>query len=355
MGSRTKVSRRAFFKAAAVSGAAVATWPLIRTSAHAANPEYKMIFADTFAEATEKYVATGIDLFKELAERYSDGRLAVDIYRGGTLGGQTELPQKVQYGAVQACQVSMQNFVPYAEAYNVLDFPFLFPSNEAFQAFLSSPTFLKSSLISQPATKGLNVLVGLWANTGYRVFCTSKRAAREVRLPKDLKGLKVRITNSKVEQQAFKLTPASPVSVAWSETYLAMQQGTVDALNLGLGPLTANRIQEVVATATRLNMSFNAHVAVISKKWHDSLPQPVKDAIERAGRESWAQQQKLQEENNQRMWKEWESLGIKIIDLTPEERKKWIDEVGHQRPEWKPWKERFGMSLYEQIASLDKN
>lgn len=351
----TKVTRRKFLKAAVASGTAAVSWPLITASAHAANAPYRLMFADTFTEATEKYVATGLDLFKQLAERYSNGQLAVDLYRGGKLGGQTELPQKVQYGAVQACQVSMQNFVPYSEAYNVLDFPFLFPTNNAFQTFLGSPTFLKSELIGQPANKGLKVLVGLWANTGFRVFCTSKRAAREVRVPQDLKGLKVRVTNSKVEQQAFKLTPASPVSVAWSETYLALQQGTVDALNVGLGPLTANRIQEVVATATRLDMSFNAHVAVMSKKWHDRLPQAIKDAIDRAASEAWAHQQKQQEKNNQRMWKEWEALGVKIIDLTPEERKQWVAEVGHQRSEWTPWKKRFGMSLYEHIAHLERN
>lgn len=354
MGISTKVTRRTLLKTVAASGAAAVSWPLIRIPAHAADAQYRMLFADTFTEATEKYVATGLDQFKKLAERYSEGRLAVDIYRGGQLGGQTELPQKVQYGAVQACQVSMQNFVPYSEAYNILDFPFLFPTNDAFEKFLNSPTFLESDLIKQPATKRLKVLVGLWANTGFRVFCTSKRDGREVRVPEDLKGLKVRVTNSKVEQQAFKLTPASPVSVAWAETYLALQQGTVDALNVGLGPLTANRIQEVVATATRLDMSFNAHVGVVSKSWYDGLPDSVKDAIDHAAQESWVHSQKQQAENNERMWQEWKDLGIKIIDLTPEEHEKWVATVGHQRPEWQSSKKRFGMPLYEKIAQLEQ-
>ena len=58
----------------------------------------------------------------------------------------------------------------------------------------------------------------------------------------DLDGVKIRVTGSKVEQQVFKLTPANPVSIAWGETYQALQQGAADALNVGLGPLTATKI-----------------------------------------------------------------------------------------------------------------
>ncbi len=54
------------------------------------------------------------------------------------------------------------------------------------------------------------------------------------------------------------------------------------------------------------------------------------------------------------MWAEWKAAGIKIIDLTPDERKQWIAAVGHQRPEWKQWKDRYGMALYENIVKLNQ-
>ena len=95
-----------------------------------------MLLAHTFSEATEKYVVTGIDQFKQAAEKYSQGKLLVDVHGSGKLGGQNVLPQKVQQGAIQACQLSMQNFTPFSELYNVLDFPYLFASNQAFEKFL---------------------------------------------------------------------------------------------------------------------------------------------------------------------------------------------------------------------------
>jgi C4-dicarboxylate-binding protein DctP len=204
--------------------------------------------------------------------------------------------------------------------------------------------------MTERASKGLRVLPGMWANSGLRVLGMSKKLNREVRVPADLKGVKIRITASKVEQQAFALTPASPVAVNWGETYQAVQQGVVDALHVGLGPLSAARIPENIGTATRLNMSFNAHVAVVGRKWFDGLPAPVRESIERAARESWTYQKAEQRKANDLMWGEWKAAGIKVHDLTADERKAWFAALGHTRPEWNSHKERYGKALYERIA-----
>ena len=211
---------------------------------------------------------------------------------------------------------------------------------------------MQSKLGTEPATKGLRILPGLWANTGLRVTGISKKVKREVRLPSDLKGLKIRVTSSKVEQQAFALTPGNPVSVDWAETYQAMQQGAVDALNVGLGPLTAARIQETIGSVTRIGMSFNAHVVAVSKRWFDALPAAIQEAIERAASEAWSYQQAEQRKANARMWDEWKALGIKVIDLSADERKQWVAAVGYQRPEWDSWKKRYGKELCDRVAEL---
>jgi C4-dicarboxylate-binding protein DctP len=349
------VSNRRSIVLGGLAAGGLVSWPLIRGAAHAQQKaEHTMVFASTFSDATEHQVVTGVDLFKQLAEKYSQGRLHVDYHGGGKLGGQNVLPQKVQQGAIQGCLLSMQNFTPYSESFNLLDFPYLFSSNEAFERFLESPLLLQSQLISEPESKNMKVLVGMWANSGLRTLGMSKKLNREIHLPADLKGVKIRVTTSKVEQQAFELTPGNAVSINWAETYQAMQQGAVDALNVGLGPLTSARVHETIGTATRINMSFNAHVSVVNKRWFDSLPAPVRDAIERAAKESWAFQKSEQRKADEKMWAEWKAAGIKIIDLTPDERRQWVAAVGHQRPEWKQWKERYGMALYENIVKLNQ-
>ena len=92
------------------------------------------------------------------------------------------------------------------------------------------------------------------------------------------------VTGSKVEQQVFKLTPANPVSIAWGETYQALQQGAADALNVGLGPLTATKIFE----------------------------------FQKAG----------QAKANDAMVEQWQARGIQVHVLSADEKKVWMDTVG---------------------------
>lgn len=353
MTSTTNLKRRSLLVGGAAAGS-LASWPLILSSAHAQKKaEFTMILGHSFTPASEKYIVTGLEQFKQLAEKYSGGRLLVDVYSGNVLGDQNVMPQKVQQGVMQATQVSMQNFTQFSPSYNVLDFPYLFDgSAEKFEKFLEHPYLMQSALAQEPEAKGMKVLPGMWASLGMRQLCVSKKKGTEVHRPADLKGLKIRVTASKVEQQAFALTPGSPVSVNWGETYQALQQGACDALNVAIGALTAFRINETLGTCTFIEMSPNAHVTVVNKKWYDGLPSAVREAIDRAALESWALQKAAQKKTNERLVGEWKAAGIKIVYITPDERKEWIAAVGHQRPEWKEWRERYGKDLYRKIADI---
>lgn len=335
------------------AAACLASWPLILTSARAQKAEHTMMLGYSFAAASEKYGATAIEHFKGLAEKYSNGRLAVDVYAGGILGDQAVMVQKVQQGVIQATQVSMQNFTQFSPAYNVMDFPYMFNgSRDVFEKFLDQPFLMESAFGKEAESKGLKILPGMWANFGMRSIGVSKKKNADLRRPGDLNGVKIRVTNSKVEQQAFALTPGSPVSINWGETYQAMQQGTCDALNVAMAPLAAARINETMSSCTFIDATPNAHVTAMSMKWFNGLPSPVRDAILRAAMESWAWQKAEQRKIDERTLAEWKTAGMKVIANTPEERKEWIAAIGHQRPEWDQWKDRFGRDLYQKTLEV---
>ena len=344
------VSRRSLLTGASAGTLAIA-FPYIRT-ARAQQAEHRMVFAHTFSPATEKYVVTGIDVFKGLAEKYSEGKLLVDVHDSGKLGGQNVLPQKMQSGLIQGCQLSMQNFAPFSESFNLLDMPYLFSSNDSLEKVLESDWFLQSKFASEPLSKGFKILPGMWANAGYRVLGVSKRKAREVRVPDDLKGMKIRVNPARVEQQAWALTPSSQVTIAWGETYQAMEQGVADALNVGMGPIAATKIEETLSSATFIDMTFNAHVTMVAAKWYQALPNSIQAAIDRAGRESWQYQKMEQRLANERMVAQWQKAGIKIITLSPDERKAWVTSVGHNRPEWVQLKDRYGRAEYNKLREM---
>ena len=345
------VTRRTLLKSGTAVAAIGLASPFIISPARA-KADHTLTFGHTFGKATESVMITGLDHFKKKAEQYAGGKLKVDIHEAGSLGGQTVLPNKVLTGAIQGCQLSTQNFTPFSDVYNLLDFPYMFPSVEKFESVLGSDAFANSEFMKQPATKGFQVLPGMWANAGFRVLGISKKANKVVKTPDDLKGIKIRVTGSKVEQQAFKLTPANPVSIAWGETYQALQQGAADALNVGLGPLTATKIFETLGSATMTEINFNCHITVLSKRWFDKLPSGVQDAVLKGAAESFEYQKTGQANANKKMVEMWKSRGIKVHVLTSAEKKLWMERVGHTLPVWDSFKKKYGSALYEQLASM---
>lgn len=333
--------------------AAAATWPLLGTSARAQKADHTMKIGYSFALASEQFVATAISKFKELAEKHSNGKLFVEVFPGGVLGDQGVMVQKVQQGVIQATQISMANFTQFSPSYNVLDFPYLFNgSSKTFDKFLDHPFLVQSAYGKEPEAKGLKVLPGMWASFGMRALGVSKKKGIEVRRPGDLRGVKIRVTNSKIEQQAFALTPASPVSINWGETYQAMQQGTCDALNVAMAPLEAYRISETMGSFTLIDAMPNAHVTVMNAAWFNGLPTSIKDVILQAAKEAWAWQKSEQGRLDDRTMAAWKAAGMKIVSSTPDERKEWIAAMGHQRPEYNEWKDKFGRDLYRQTVEV---
>lgn len=343
--------RRTFLKGSAVAGSTIIAAPFIISPANA-RAKHRLTFGHTFGPATKEYMITGLQQFKVAAEKYAEGELEVDIHDAGSLGGQTVLPQKVLTGSIQGCQLSTGNFVNYSEVYNILDFPYLFRSNDSFEDTIQKPGFADSEFISRPTAKGFQVVPGMWANAGFRVLGVSKKVGRVVRTPEDLGGLKVRTNGTRVEDVLFKLMSGNPVSIAWGEAYQAMQQGAADALSVGLGPLTATKIHETLGSATMYELNFNCHITVLSRKWFEKLPGKVQAAILQAGRDSYEFQRREQLKANDAMVSLWEKSGIEVVKLSPDEKKVWVEAVGHQRPEYNELKDAFGRSAFDKIVEL---
>jgi hypothetical protein len=70
----------------------------------------------------------------------------------------------------------------------------------------------------------------------------------------DLKGLKMRVTGSKLEQAAFKILPANPTPIAWAEVFTALKDGAVDGVHVsapsvldgGMGPVVGQLVDTMV-------------------------------------------------------------------------------------------------------------
>src|SRR5829696_2019028 len=195
---------RGLFKLAAATAlalapcAALAQQPIVIKFSHVVAPE------------TPK--GKGAEKFKELAEKYTNGRVKVEVYPNSQLYKDKEEVDALQLGAVQMLAPSLAKFGPLgAKEFEVFDLPFILPNKAALRRVTEGD--LGKRLFKKLETKGITGLA-YWDN-GFKIMSANK----PLRMPEDFRGLKMRIQSSKVLEAQMRALGAIPQVMAFSEVY----------------------------------------------------------------------------------------------------------------------------------------
>ena len=175
----------------------------------------------------------------EQIEDRTDGRYKVDIFPASTLGKEVEINQGLVLGTVDIIYTG-QSFA--AQTYGPLalsDAPFVFRDYAHWQAYTQSDLFKEFGKGYSDASGG-NVILGD-CYYGLR-HVTSNKPIIE---PADMQGLKIRVPNAPIYSLFPKAVGARPTPLAFSEVYLALQQGVADAQENPLPTIRAKKFYEV--------------------------------------------------------------------------------------------------------------
>src|SRR5438093_3364114 len=148
-----------------------------------------MKFSHVVADDTPK--GKGSHKFRELAEKYTGGKVKIEGYPNSQLYKDKEEIEALQLGAVQMLAPSTSKFAPIGvKEFEGLDLPFIFPDEASYLKVTKGP--VGKSLLQRLDSKGIAGLA-FWDN-GFHMISANK----PLRKPKDLQGLKIRISGSKV-------------------------------------------------------------------------------------------------------------------------------------------------------------
>ena len=181
------------------------------------------------------HYGAGAAAIKESFERASGGRYRVNIQRNDN---EREAIESVQIGTIECSLTStgpVGNFVAEVRA---LDVPFLFRDTVHARGVLDSE--IGQGLLARFQPRGLTGVV--WMENGFRHLTNSRR---EVNLPADVRGMKVRTMENQVHMRAFTALGALPTPMAFSELVPALQQGTVDGQENPIPVIVANNLNQV--------------------------------------------------------------------------------------------------------------
>lgn len=326
--------------AIAVSVAALA---LSLVSPASADP---IIIKFSHVVATDTPKGKGAEKFKELAEKYTGGKVKVEIYPNSTLYKDKEELEALQLGSVQMLAPSNSKFGPLGiREFEVFDLPYILPDLKTLRKVTEGP--LGTRLLKLLDAKGITGLA-YWDN-GFKQMSANKKLIT----PTDYQGVKFRIQSSRVLQAQFKALGSLPQVMAFSEVYQALQTGVVDGQENTWSNIYTQKMHEVQKYITETNHGYIGYVVIVNKKFWDDLPADIRDQLTKAMKEatdfSNAQSQK---ENDDALAEIKKSGKSEIIKLTPAQ-----DEAMRKamEPVYKDAASRVGQSLIDEFLKEAKS
>jgi TRAP-type transport system periplasmic protein len=214
---------------------------------------------------------------KRVKER-TGGKVVIQVYGASQLGDDTELLQKVKLGTVDFALPStvMSSVVP---AFGLFEMPYLVKDREHMKRI--------DKEIVWP------VLVPIAERSGYRVLATWENGFRQItnnlrpiKVPEDLKGIKLRVPKGKWRVKMFQSYGASPSAMGLSEVFVALQTGVMDGEENPLTQIYTSKFQEVQKYLSMTDHVYTPAYLVASPRKFDALPEPVRKQIEQAARET---------------------------------------------------------------------
>jgi C4-dicarboxylate-binding protein DctP len=242
-----------------------------------AHAQIVLKFSHVVAPDTPK--GKGAEKFKELGEKYTSGKVKIEVYHNSTLYKDKEELEALQLGAVQMLAPSNSKFGPIGvKEFEVFDLPYILPNQAALTKVTTGPLGQKLLKLLEP--KGM-VGLAYWDN-GFKQMSANK----PLKLPEDYKGLKFRIQSSKVLEAQFRLLGATPQVMAFSEVYQALQTGVVDAQENTASNIYTQKFDEVQKYITLTNHGYIGYIVVVNKKFWDGLPADIREQLSRAMKEA---------------------------------------------------------------------
>jgi C4-dicarboxylate-binding protein DctP len=272
-------------------------------------------FSHVVAPDTPK--GKGAAKFEELAEKYTNGAVDVEVYPNSQLYKDKEELEALQLGAVQMLAPSLAKFGPLGvQDFEVFDLPYMFPSYDALHAVTQGD--VGKMLMGKLEDKGITGLA-FWDN-GFKIMSANS----PINVPDDFLGLKMRIQSSKVLEAQMNALGAVPQVMAFSEVYQALQTGVVDGTENPPSNMYTQKMNEVQKYATVSNHGYLGYAVIVNKKFWDELPPDVRAGLEKAMAEATDYANGIAKEENDKALAAMKAAGTtEFHDLTPEELAEW--------------------------------
>lgn len=246
--------------------------------------------------------------FAAALEKVSPGEFEAKLFPNRQLGDEKEMVEGLSFGTLDVGIITNAVIANIEPAFQLNDMPFLYANEEQAHKVLDGPVGQK--LLKKLEAKGI---IGLgFAEGGFRNMINN---AKPVATPADVEGVKYRVMQNPVFIQMFQSLGGNAVPMAWGEVYTAVQQGTIDGLEIPVAVIANNKFAEVTKYLSLTKHTYSALGVLISKKTFDKLSNAQQAAVHKAAEMAIAAQRQQNATNITALLDKLRDQGMKVNDI----------------------------------------
>lgn len=243
--------------------------------------------------------------FKKEVEARTNGNIKVNIYPQGQLGSDKQMIDGSRSGIIDFTMVGLNNYsglMPESAAFTL---PFMFPDRAtAYKVLDGAPGKEVLKNMEKFGLKGLG-----YPENGYRNMTNSKHP---IRVPADVKGLQMRVNNSKALNDMFNELGANPQQLPVAELYTALETGVVDSQDHPIGVTLSFKFYEVQKYLSLTQHAYSPLVFTMNLKKFDKLSASEQAIISEVAAEAVAMQRELSIAKEDKMIEELQAGGMEV-------------------------------------------
>lgn len=241
-------------------------------------------------------------------EKETNGRISIQMFPSMQLGGEKEMIEQAQVGALQIARISVGAMGPVSDDVNVFNMPFIFRDEAHMRKVIDGPIGqeLLEKINSNPNSR---LIVLGWMDAGTRNVYSNKAASK----PEDLKGQKIRMMGNPLFVETMNAMGGNGVAMGFNELLPALQTGVVDGAENNPPTLLAQNHYQVSKVYSQTGHLIIPEIFVFSKKTWEGLSKADQDLLKKVSREAQLEQRALWDAYTVEAETKLKAAGIKFV------------------------------------------
>jgi tripartite ATP-independent transporter DctP family solute receptor len=291
--------------------AAIALLAFAAVSAPPASAQQKMVLKATDVHPLGYPTVEAVIRMGKKLEEGTKGRLSIQMYPSMQLGGEKEMIEQAQVGALAIARISVGPMGPLVPELNVFNMPFMFRDTAHMEKVIDGP--IGDELLKKLTDHPTAGLIGLcWMNAGTRHVYNSKKPIKSV---EDLKGLKIRMMGNPVFVDTMNALGGNGVAMGFDQLTNAMQTGVVDGAENNEPTYMTGQHNRYAKYFSRTGHLMIPEILVFSKKVWSQLSKEDQDLIMKLAKDAQQEERALWYEMEKKSIEDMKKAGVEITDI----------------------------------------